>query len=131
MPRTLEEIDQDLATLEAQWAVAKPQLQALASDVDTLKTKAVTVLKRIKAMRQLLDQRSHYLTKLEQFTAPTAQVELTKGRTMPNDRVWALTHEKTRFDFVISSAPPLSALLAASTVSSRLRIPPRLTSPKA
>ena len=36
-------------------------------------------LKRIRAMRHLLDQRSDYLTKLEQFTAPTAQVELTKG----------------------------------------------------
>jgi len=31
--------------------------------------------------------------------------------------------KKTRFDFVISSAPPLSALLAASAISSRLRIP--------
>jgi uncharacterized protein YcbX len=27
------------------------------------------------------------------------RADLTKGRTMPNDRVWALTHEKTRFDF--------------------------------
>ncbi len=36
-------------------------------------------VKRIKAGRRLLDQRSGYLAKLEQFTAPTAQVELTKG----------------------------------------------------
>jgi len=36
-------------------------------------------IRRVKAMRGVLDQRLGYLAKLEQFVAPTAQVELTKG----------------------------------------------------
>ena len=40
-----------------------------------------------------------------------ARVTLEPGRTMPGDRVWALAHEKTRFDFDNPEWTPCSAFL--------------------
>jgi len=40
-----------------------------------------------------------------------ARVTLEPGHTMPGDRVWALAHEKTRFDFGNPEWTPCSAFL--------------------
>lgn len=53
----------------------REEIRQLDQDIEKLQTD----LRRNEAMRKLVDQRRRYLDKLEQFVAPTAQVELTKG----------------------------------------------------
>jgi len=42
------------------------------------------------------------------------RAELTPGRTLPWDRVWALAHEKTRFDFDVPEWRPCQSFLRGS-----------------
>ncbi len=53
----------------------REEIRRLEQQIEALKK----ALRRNEAMRALVQERRAYLSKLEQFTAPTAQVELTKG----------------------------------------------------
>lgn len=89
MARTLEEIDQDLATLEAEWANAKPRLLTLETDVDLLKTKGSTALKRIKAIFKRL--KFNHLEPAEHFDHWQAERDMEARR----ERWEALAQQET------------------------------------